>query len=174
MAFSSKWPNNIGWASGNGCFSLPAAGLCTGDPLTRCEYVPVSSASPSLARKVTVPPVPGKWAYVCSLKRLCVGRIAPIPPSEPPLALLQIGVAETGMSRLEGRARRRVLSVANLLHKPVGISATSGCPWGCKGLWTSKAPARCGVEHHDFTPLAQRLFMALSQNSPMSLVLAAS
>jgi hypothetical protein len=34
----------------------------------------------------------------------------------------------------------RVLSVANLLHKPVGISATSGCPWGCKGLWTSKAP----------------------------------
>ncbi len=33
----------------------------------------------------------------------------------------------------------RVLSVANLLHKPAGISATSGCPWGCKGLWTSKA-----------------------------------
>ena len=34
----------------------------------------------------------------------------------------------------------RVLSVANLFHKPAGISATSGCPWGCKGLWTSKAP----------------------------------
>ncbi len=33
----------------------------------------------------------------------------------------------------------RVLSVANLFHKPAGISATSGCPWGCKGLWTSKA-----------------------------------
>ncbi len=34
----------------------------------------------------------------------------------------------------------RVLSVANLFHKPAGISATLGCPWGCKGLWTSKAP----------------------------------
>ena len=97
------------------------------------------------------------------------------PPSEPPLALLQIGVAETGMSRLEGRARRRVLSVANLLHKPAGISATSGGVFGdARGLGQAKPLARCGVKHHDFTPLAQRLFMALSQNLPMNLLLAAS
>ncbi|WP_222105563.1 hypothetical protein, partial [Shewanella algae] len=67
-------------------------------------------------------------------------RIAPIPPSEPPLALLQIGVAETGMSRLEGRARMRVLSVANVLHKPAGISATSGVSLGMQGALDKQSP----------------------------------
>ncbi|GGE93937.1 hypothetical protein GCM10011520_37850 [Shewanella carassii] len=51
--------------------------------MTRCEYVPVSSASPSLARKVTVPPVPGKWVYICKyfrgFKLLSANRIALIP-----------------------------------------------------------------------------------------------
>jgi hypothetical protein len=30
----------------------------TGDPVTRCKYILVSSASASMPRKVTVPPVP--------------------------------------------------------------------------------------------------------------------
>ncbi len=142
--FEPKLTNKLGLSFWLSSCQSPAVCSRTGDPVTRCEYVPVSSASPSLARKVTVPPVPENEVYVCKLfryfKLLSANRIAPMPPSEPPLALLQIGVAETGTSRLEGRARMRVLSVANLFHKPAGISATSGCPWGCKGLWTSKAP----------------------------------
>ena len=49
--------------------------------MTRCKYVLVSSASPSLARKVTVPPVPGNEVYVCKhfrcFKLLSANRIAP-------------------------------------------------------------------------------------------------
>ncbi len=52
--------------------------------MTRCEYIPVSSASPSLARKVTVPPVPGIWAYICgyisNFKQRYDYRIAPNSP----------------------------------------------------------------------------------------------
>ncbi|MCT8982775.1 hypothetical protein N4S66_20180, partial [Shewanella algae] len=47
--------------------------------------------------------------YISNFKQRYDCRIAPIPPPEPPLALLQIGVAETGMLRLEGRAGRMLL-----------------------------------------------------------------
>ncbi|GAB1071445.1 MAG: hypothetical protein SAqTSA_15440 [Shewanella algae] len=59
--------------------------------MTRCEYILVSSASPSLARKVTVPPVPGNEVYVCKLfrcfKLLRANRVAPISPSVSPTAV---------------------------------------------------------------------------------------
>ncbi len=103
-----------------------------------------------------------------------MGKLAPIPPSEPPLVLLQIGVAETGTSRLEGRAWMRVLSVANLFHKPAGISATSGCPWGCKGLWTSKAscPVWCGTPR--LYAAGTAAIMALSSKQPNNIDWASS
>ncbi|BCV54664.1 hypothetical protein TUM17383_29110 [Shewanella algae] len=56
------------------------------------------------------------------------------------MVLLQIGVAETGMSRFEGRARMRVLSVANLFHKPAGISATLGVSLGMQGALDKQNP----------------------------------
>ncbi len=142
--FKPKLTNKLGLSCSQNCSQSPAVCSRTGDPATRCEYILVSSTSPSLARKVTVPPVPGEIGVCLQVYKqyqaALLWKNCTNPPSEPPLALLQIGVAETGMSRLEGRARMRVLSVANLLHKPAGISATSGVAGGLERGRVDTAP----------------------------------
>ncbi len=51
----------------------------------------------------------------------------------------------------------RVLSVVNLFHKR-GDFGYVGVSLGMQGaLGQAKPLGRCGVEHHDFRPLAQRL-----------------
>ncbi len=72
----------------------PAVGSCTGDPVTRREYVPVASTKTSLFSTVTVPPVPENEVYVCrhigSFKQVSSHKIAPIPPRRSRQSLAQI------------------------------------------------------------------------------------
>ncbi|PYE60546.1 hypothetical protein C8J23_103159 [Shewanella chilikensis] len=92
--FEPNLTNKLGVSCNLSCSPSPAVRFRTGDPVTRCKYIPVSSASPSLARKVTVPPVPENEVYVCGhigrFKQVSSHRIAPTPPMEPSLALLPI------------------------------------------------------------------------------------
>ncbi len=68
----------------------------------------------------------------------------------------------------------RVLSVANLLHKPAGISATSGVAGGLKRGLVDTAPfPRVWGEAPRLYAAGTAAIMALSQNSPTNLVLAA-
>ncbi len=81
--FEPNLTNKLGVSCNLSCSPSPAVRFRTGDPVTRCKYIPVSSASPSLARKVTVPLVPENEVYVCGhigrFKQVSSHRIAPTP-----------------------------------------------------------------------------------------------
>jgi len=87
--FEPNPTNKPGFSCQLSCSPSPAVRFRTGDPVTRCKYIPVSSASPSLARKVTVPPVPENEVYVCGhfrcFKLLHSHRITPTPLEAPRL-----------------------------------------------------------------------------------------
>ena len=85
--FKPKLTNKLGLSCSQNCSPSPAVGSRTGDPVARCEYVRVSSASPSLARKVTVPPVPGIRCTSIAKYDTVGGRIAPTSPSVSPKAV---------------------------------------------------------------------------------------
>ncbi|TVL36431.1 hypothetical protein AYI94_13880 [Shewanella algae] len=62
-----------------------------------------------------------------------------------------------------------------MCHKAEGLSTACGAAREIQeGIAVDPFLVGCGVKLHDFRPLAQRLFMALSQNLPMNLILAAS